>query len=105
VTLTLTLDLGKVISVCTIHVGLPACPTVFEVTLVHISGRGLPTHQIILKSEKRFVDVADVQTDGRKHLSSVSLLGLKMGWFGVPGIHSKSLKTAPFNTAHKSSEM
>jgi len=33
-----------------------------EVTLVHICGRGLPTHQIRWKSEKLFVDV---RTDGR----------------------------------------
>ena len=32
-----------------------------EVTLVRISGRGLPTHQIRWKSEKLFVDV---RTDG-----------------------------------------
>jgi len=50
-----------------------------EVTLVCISGRGLPTHQIRWKSEKLFVDVrTDVRTngrtDGRTHLSS-NLLG------------------------------
>ena len=33
-----------------------------EVTLVHICGRGLPTHQIRWKSEKLFVDE---RTDGR----------------------------------------
>jgi len=38
-----------------------------EVTLVRISGRGLPTHQIRWKLEKLFVDV-------RTHLSS-NLLG------------------------------
>jgi len=42
-----------------------------EVTLVHICGQGLPTHQIRWKSEKLFVDV---WTDGRTHLSS-NLLG------------------------------
>jgi len=36
-----------------------------EVTLVHMSGRGLPTYQIRSKSEKLFVDVQmDVQMDG-----------------------------------------
>ena len=36
-----------------------------EVTLVHISGRGLPTHQMRSKSEKLFVDrlMKDVWTD------------------------------------------
>jgi len=37
-----------------------------EVTLVHICGRGLPTHQIRWKSEKLFVDVRTYgRTDGR----------------------------------------
>jgi len=54
-----------------------------EVTLVHICGRGLPTHQIRWKSEKLFVDVrTDVRTDGRTegrtHLSS-NLLGHRRG--------------------------
>jgi len=36
-----------------------------KVTLVHICGRGLPTHQIRWKLEKLFVDVrTDVRTDG-----------------------------------------
>jgi len=43
-----------------------------EVTLVRISSRRLPKHQIRSKSEKLFVDV---QMDGRTHLSSISLLG------------------------------
>jgi len=37
-----------------------------EVILVHISGRGLHTYQIRLKSEKVFVDIRmDRRTDGR----------------------------------------
>ena len=51
VTLTLTLDL-------------------VEVTLVHICGRGLPTHQIRWKSEKLFVDV---RTDTPEFQSTRSL--------------------------------
>jgi len=38
-----------------------------EVTLVGISGQGLPTHQIRSKLEELLVDV---RTDGRTHLSS-----------------------------------
>jgi len=56
VTLTLTLTLDRV-----------------EVILVRISGRGLPTHQVRSKSEKKlFVDVRTYgrrPTDGRTHLS------------------------------------
>jgi len=47
-----------------------------EVTLVRIRGRGLPTHQIRWKSEKRFVDV---RTDGRTRLQIVYLLGHRRG--------------------------
>jgi len=37
-----------------------------EVTLAHISGRGLPTHQIRSKSEKFFADGrTDTSTDGQ----------------------------------------
>ena len=46
-----------------------------EVILVRIRGRGLPTHQIRWKSEKRFVYV---RTDGRTHLRS-NLLGHRRG--------------------------
>jgi len=45
-----------------------------EVTLVHIRGGGLPTHQIRLKSEKLFVDV---WTDVWTHLSS-NVLGHRL---------------------------
>ena len=46
------------------------------VTLVRICGRGLPTHQIRSKMEKKlFVDVrrTDGRTDGRTHLSLVKI--------------------------------
>jgi len=43
-----------------------------EVTLVRISGRGLPTHQIRWKSGKLFVDV---RTDTPKFQSTRSSLG------------------------------
>ena len=38
-----------------------------EVTRVHTSGRGLPTHQITSKSKKNFVDG---RTDGRTDMTS-----------------------------------
>jgi len=45
-----------------------------EVTLVHISSRGLPTHQIKSKSEKTFCGWTDIcidrQTDRQTQLSS-----------------------------------
>jgi len=47
-----------------------------EVTLMRISGRGLPTYQIRCKSEKLFVDV---WTDGRTHPSS-NLLVIGRRW-------------------------
>jgi len=47
-----------------------------EVILVPISGQGLPTHQIRLKSEKLFLDV---RMDGRTQLSIVDLLGHRRG--------------------------
>jgi len=48
----------------------------FEVTLVRISGRALPTHQIRAKSEKLFVDV---RMDGRTQLPIVDQLGHRRG--------------------------
>jgi len=45
-----------------------------EVTLVHISGPGLPTHQIRSKSEKTFCRQTDGHIDGQTDLSS-NLLG------------------------------
>jgi len=45
-----------------------------EVILVRISGRGLPTHQVRLKSEKKLCGQTVGRTDGRTDLSS-NLLG------------------------------
>jgi len=53
VTLTLTLDQVKV-------------------KLVYISGRGLPTYHIRLKSEKLFCGWTDVHTNGHTEFQSIS---------------------------------
>jgi len=50
-----------------------------EVTLVRISGRGLPTHQITLKSEKRFVDVRTDTPEFSRPIRSSPSDDLKMG--------------------------
>jgi len=51
-----------------------------DVTLVRISGRGLPTHQIRSKSEKLFVDGQTyIWTDGQTYLSS-NLYDLKLNF-------------------------
>jgi len=52
-----------------------------KVTLVRISSRGLPMHQIRSKLEKLFVDrQTDVHTDGRTHQSSVKSIRSSPGY-------------------------
>jgi len=47
-----------------------------KVTLVHMSGRGLPTHQI----RSKYFLWSEIRTDGRTHLSSGSLFCMAMTW-------------------------
>jgi len=56
-----------------------------EVTLMHISGRGLPTHQTTSKSKKKLL--VDVRTYGRTD-----------GWTDTP-YFSKSIRPSPESTA------
>jgi len=79
-----------------------------KITLVPISGRRLPTHQIRLKSEKLFVDV---QMDGRTDTPEFqSIRSLSPGddlknWGLCPFLYFKRHAMTDFEGQSRSSDM